>query len=164
MVSFRGLQGFPLEDPRSHGQGILKMLALLAVSLSNHLRGFLCDKDREGIIPLCLLFLRNDPLFQITIPSKTQAYMAIGRPILMGVRGNAADLITKAKCGLVCEPENPQSIAAAVHKFYAMPKAELDAMGESGKRFYENELSIDIGTRKYEKIFESVVKQSRKPN
>jgi glycosyltransferase involved in cell wall biosynthesis len=109
-----------------------------------------------------LVHLRNDPLFQITIPSKTQAYMAIGRPILMGVKGDAADLVTKAKCGLVCEPGNPQSITRAVCKLYAMPKVELNTMGENGKNFYDRELSIDIGARKYEKVFESVAAQSRK--
>jgi colanic acid biosynthesis glycosyl transferase WcaI len=39
-----------------------------------------------------LVHLKDDPLFRITIPSKTQAYLAAGKPILMGVRGDAADL------------------------------------------------------------------------
>jgi glycosyltransferase involved in cell wall biosynthesis len=111
-----------------------------------------------------LVHLRDDPIFRIAIPSKTQAYMAIGRPILMGVRGDAADLVTKAKCGLVCEQENPQSIAEAVAKFLSMSKADLDQMGENGRKFYEQELSFEIAARKYEKIFESVARKSRKPN
>ena len=40
-----------------------------------------------------LVHLKDDPLFRITIPSKTQAYLAAGKPILMGVRGDAADLV-----------------------------------------------------------------------
>ena len=47
-----------------------------------------------------LVHLRDDPLFSITVPSKTQAYLAIGRPILMGVRGNAADLVKAAQAGI----------------------------------------------------------------
>ena len=42
---------------------------------------------------LLLVHLRDDPLFEITLPSKTQAYLAAGRPILMAVRGDAADLV-----------------------------------------------------------------------
>ncbi len=42
-----------------------------------------------------LVHLRDDPLFSITIPSKTQAYMAAGRPILMAVRGDAAAMVKR---------------------------------------------------------------------
>jgi glycosyltransferase involved in cell wall biosynthesis len=103
--------------------------------------------------------LKDDPLFQITIPSKTQAYMAIGRPILMGVKGDAADLVMKARCGLTCEPGNPPSIAEGVAKFHSMSKTDLAQMGENGKRFYERELSFEIAARKYEKVLESAAKQ-----
>jgi colanic acid biosynthesis glycosyl transferase WcaI len=114
-----------------------------------------------SLADVLLVHLKDDPLFHITIPSKTQAYMAIGRPILMGVRGDAADLITKAGCGLICEPENPQSIAEAVAKFHSMPKADLDEMGENGRRFYERKLSFEIAARKYEKVLESVAKRAK---
>lgn len=109
-----------------------------------------------------LVHLKDDPLFRITIPGKTQAYMASGRPILMGVRGDAADLVTKAQAGLVCEPENPNSLAEAVRKFQAMPQAELDTMGKNGREFYQRELSLDIGVRKYERIFQSVARKPRR--
>lgn len=39
-----------------------------------------------------LVHLKDDPLFAM-VPSKTQAYMAAGRPIIMGVRGDAAALV-----------------------------------------------------------------------
>jgi colanic acid biosynthesis glycosyl transferase WcaI len=102
--------------------------------------------------------LRDVPLFRITIPSKTQAYMAIGRPLLIGVKGDAAELVEKAKAGLVCEPENPQDIAKRILEFVTMRKNELDAIGANGKRFYEQELSFNIGVSKYEKIFADVAR------
>ncbi len=114
-----------------------------------------------GILSLAdvlLVHLKDNPLFRITIPSKTQAYLAVGKPVLMGVRGDAADLVMKAGAGLLCEPENSQSIAEAVIKFQAMSKSQLDAMGDNGRKFYEQELSLTIVTRRFEKIFESVVK------
>ena len=104
-----------------------------------------------------LVHLKDDPLFRITIPSKTQAYMAAGRPILMGVKGDAAALVEKAGAGLTCTPEDPQDIAAAVERFYNMSLEELDLMGHNGKMFYEQELSLRIGARRFEEIFQSVV-------
>jgi colanic acid biosynthesis glycosyl transferase WcaI len=52
-------------------------------------------------VEVLLVHLRRDPLFAITIPSKTQAYMAMGRPILMAVESDAADLVNRAHAGLL---------------------------------------------------------------
>ena len=106
--------------------------------------------------------LKDEPIYKITIPSKVQAYMSAGRPILVAVGGDTNDLVTKAKAGLACEPENAESIANAVKKFHEMPQSTLDAMGANGKEFYNQELSFAIAVEKYEKIFESVVRRSKK--
>ena len=104
-----------------------------------------------------LVHLRDDPLFEITLPSKTQAYMAAGRPILMAVRGDAARLVENAKAGLTCIPEDSQSIAAAVEQFCRMSRQELDDMGERGRTFYKLELSLTVGVNKFESVFNSLV-------
>lgn len=116
-----------------------------------------------GIMSLAdvlLVHLKDDPLFAMTIPSKTQTYMSVGKPILMGVRGDAADLVERSGAGLKCEPQNPQSIATMVEKFLSMPKSELTAMGEKGKRFYRQELSLAVGAKHFEKLFLEVAKKS----
>jgi len=69
-----------------------------------------------NLADLLLVHLKDDPLFEITLPSKTQAYLAAGRPILIAVRGDAADLVEKAGAGISCIPEDAVSIAAAVEK------------------------------------------------
>jgi colanic acid biosynthesis glycosyl transferase WcaI len=103
-----------------------------------------------------LVHLRDDPLFKITLPSKTQAYMAAGRPILMAVRGDAANLVEEAKAGLVCIPEDPQSLVEAVEQFCCMSQQELDDMGERGRKYYETELSLPVGVNKFESVFKSI--------
>ena len=133
------------------------------MGLSNVL--FLARRPISEIGPILrladILFvhLKDDPLFRITIPSKTQAYMAMGRPVLMGVKGDAANLVKKANAGLSCEPENPESIAETVRKFNQMSQAERDAMGANAIEFYEKELSFQIAVQKYETIFSSVAKK-----
>ena len=115
-----------------------------------------------SLADVVLVHLKDDPLFRITIPSKVQAYMSAGRPILIGVRGDAADLVLSAQAGLQCEPENPESIAEAAEKLCAMSRAELFTMGENGRRFYERELALSIGARRFERIFRSVVEESKR--
>ncbi|MFA5864698.1 MAG: glycosyltransferase family 4 protein [Phycisphaerae bacterium] len=112
-----------------------------------------------SLADVLFVHLKNDPLFAITIPSKTQAYMAAGRPVLIGVQGDAADLITKANAGLPCEPEDPQSIAQAVLKLQSLPRAQLDAMGRNGKAFYDEQLSFSLAVDKFEKIFKTIAQK-----
>jgi glycosyltransferase involved in cell wall biosynthesis len=108
-----------------------------------------------------LVHLKRHPLFHITIPSKTQAYMVAGRPILMGVLGDAADLIRESGAGLVCEPGKPEDIARAVKQFAEMPVAQRAALGEAGTRFYRDHLSMAVGIEKFDRVFEEAVALSR---
>ncbi|MCL1595637.1 MAG: glycosyltransferase family 4 protein [Actinomycetia bacterium] len=110
-----------------------------------------------------LVHLRNDPLFQITIPGKTQAYFATGRPILMAVAGDAARLVERAEAGISCTPGDPVSIADAVDMLYEMTPAQREEMGRSGRRFYNEELSFDIGVGQFERCLLSVTSRNRRP-
>jgi glycosyltransferase involved in cell wall biosynthesis len=103
-----------------------------------------------------MVHLRKDPLFEITIPSKTQAYMAVGKPLLMAVNGDAADLVRQAKCGLTAESENPQALADAVDALAAMPADELKTMGKNASSFYREALGFQVGAAKFAAVFESL--------
>lgn len=98
-----------------------------------------------------LVHLRDDPLFAITIPSKTQAYMAVGKPILMGVRGDAAAMLTEAAAGLAFQPERPDALADAVRAMMHLSPAERSRLGEAGRRFYRKRLAFDIGVAAIER-------------
>ena len=106
-----------------------------------------------GLADVLLVHLKDHPLFDLTIPSKAQAYMASGKPVLMAVRGDAAQLVTQSGGGLVCEPEDPRSIAAAVAQFASMSPEERHSIGEAGKRFYDEQLSLRVGVSKFEALF-----------
>jgi glycosyltransferase involved in cell wall biosynthesis len=106
-----------------------------------------------GLADVLLVHLKSHPLFSITIPGKTQAYMASGKPVLMAVRGDAAQLVTQSGGGLVCEPEDPRSIAETVARFAVMSPEERHRMGEAGKRYYDEQLSLKAGVTKFEALF-----------
>jgi glycosyltransferase involved in cell wall biosynthesis len=112
--------------------------------------GFLINAD------VLLVHLKDDPLFKITIPSKIQAYLMIGKPILVAVKGDAADLVKKAKAGLICQPENSDDIVDKVLEFYKMSPQDRRVFGLNGKNFYSKYLSLDRGADKFIDIFKSV--------
>ncbi|GAA3984017.1 glycosyltransferase family 4 protein [Comamonas faecalis] len=101
-----------------------------------------------------LVHLRKDPLFEITIPSKTQAYMAVGKPLLMAVDGDAADLVRQSGGGVVAESENAQALAAAAETLSKAPADVLAKMGGNAKQFYAEHLAIEVGVQKFGKIFQ----------
>lgn len=103
-----------------------------------------------------LVHLRKDPLFEITIPSKTQAYMAVGKPLLMAVNGDAADLVRQAACGFTAESENAQALAEAVDALAALPDDETRTMGQNASRFYRETLCLKVGVGKFAGVFECV--------
>jgi colanic acid biosynthesis glycosyl transferase WcaI len=96
--------------------------------------------------------LRNDALHRGIISQKTQAYLAAGRLIIMGVKGYAADLIEGTGAGVLCDLENPASIATAVKKLYDMSAEEREALGRNGLAFYEQYLSFTVGVEKMASI------------
>lgn len=104
-----------------------------------------------------LVHLKHDPLFHIAIPSKTQAYMAMGRPLLMAVEGDGAELVSKADAGITCVPENPESISQAAVELYQTDPMRLKEMGRNAENYYRENLSLKSGTQKFIQIFEEVV-------
>jgi putative colanic acid biosynthesis glycosyltransferase WcaI len=102
-----------------------------------------------------LVHLKDEPLFEITVPSKTQAYMAVGKPILMAVKGDAAHLIEDSGAGICALPENEASLANAVFELARLPSAALAEMGRRGSEYYMHNLSMAAGTGKFLKLFEA---------
>jgi glycosyltransferase involved in cell wall biosynthesis len=105
-----------------------------------------------AIADALIVHLRDEPLFRITVPSKTQAYLYIGKPIIMAVRGDAEELVKQAGAGIICNSENPREIANAVETLFFMSDEERKVMGESGSHYYTNFLSFTSAVDKYEKL------------
>ena len=62
----------------------------------------------------CLIHLKGCDLFETVIPSKIFETMAMQRPIIMGVKGEAARIVEEANAGLTMEPDCPESLVQAV--------------------------------------------------
>jgi colanic acid biosynthesis glycosyl transferase WcaI len=102
----------------------------------------------------CLLVhLKSDPLFEITIPSKTQAYLVAGKPIIMAVAGDAADMLKAAGAGVTAKSGDASDIAVAIGKMALESKVILAEMGKAGREYYQRELCIATGVKKFEDVF-----------
>ncbi|MGM9516494.1 glycosyltransferase family 4 protein [Roseateles sp. DB2] len=78
---------------------------------------------------------RGEALAQ-TVPSKIQAYLAAGRPILASLDGEGARVLAEAGAGLSAPAEDAQGLADAVRALLQRSPAERAEMGEAGRRYY----------------------------
>ena len=107
----------------------------------------------------CLLVnLRPDPLFEVTIPSKTQAYMSAGRPIIIAVAGDAATLVEEAKAGIAVPPGDAQALAAAVLKMASLDKDTRAAMANAARDYYNTHLSLRCGADAFDALFRTIMR------
>lgn len=116
----------------------------------------------QDIADVAVVSLEDRPFFTSTIPSKLQAAMCGGCPVLIAGRGDAVDLIELADAGTVASPGDPGSIADAIERLYKTPKVERDQMGRRGRDFYLRELSLDAGGAQMERLFERVYEARRR--
>lgn len=108
-----------------------------------------------------LVHLKDDPLFAITIPSKTQAYLAAGRPILCGVAGDAAEVVASAGAGLVFPPQDAVALADSIRRLVAMPAGAREAMGAAGAEAAAEHFGQEPLAERYEALFEAILVQKR---
>lgn len=100
-----------------------------------------------------LVHLKKDPLFSITIPSKTQAYMCVGKPTIMAVDGDASELIRLSNGGVISEPANPEKLTQAVINLANLDRLRLAKMGENAQQYYRKHLSLEVGVSRFSEIF-----------
>lgn len=107
-----------------------------------------------------LVHLRKDPLFEITIPSKTQAYMAVGKPLLMAVDGDAADLVRQSGGGVLAESEDAESLAEAAEALACSSADALATMGQQAQRFYREHLALAVGVGRFGRAFRRLARRN----
>lgn len=107
--------------------GNVRMLGALA---ADAIPGLYSECDASAVL------LRDLPIFAGALPTKLLEAMAAGRPLLLAARGEAADLVSTARAGIVIEPGDPSALADACSRLRADP-ARRRALGQAGRRFAE---------------------------
>lgn len=84
-----------------------------------------------------LIHLKDNPVFRTVLPSKMFEAMAFGKPIILGVCGEAKRLLELAEAGVAVEPENPEAINEVVQRLRAQPQ-KASQMGATGLAFLKD--------------------------
>lgn len=84
-----------------------------------------------------LVSLTDEKVFSQTIPSKIQAYLAAGRPIIASMNGEGARVVREARAGFASPAEQVLPLVANIRAMRALGCAERIAMGSSGKAYFD---------------------------
>ena len=107
-----------------------------------------------------LVSLADQPFFAATIPGKTQVALASGKPLIIGVRGDAAKLTADADAGFACSP-TAEGFSEAFEAMLGLSSGDLRDRGLSGRTYYEDHLAMRHGGDAFERILHNVAARIR---
>lgn len=109
---------------------------------------------------LCLVPLRRTELFQSVLPSKIFEILAMARPLLLSVDGEARALVEASGGGVYVPPEDAPAMAEAILRL-AQDPAACRAMGESGRAYVTEHFDRKRLAARYLGILEGVARRGR---
>ena len=92
-----------------------------------------------SLLDASIVHLKDTPLFRTVIPSKLFECMAMGLPILLGVRGESAEMVEREGVGLTFAPESAEALVEAVVGLAddAERRAGMQRRGPAAARKYD---------------------------
>ena len=110
---------------------------------------FLPVQKKEELIKLikkasvCLVPLKNDPLFRNAIPSKMFEYMACGRPVIASISGEVEKILNSAKSGAIAMAEDANSIAESI-LYYYNNRGKIIEQGQNGVTYVKQNFRKEV--------------------
>jgi glycosyltransferase involved in cell wall biosynthesis len=129
---------------------------ILELAESKNLRNvrFVPQQPREKIpayiaaSDACLVLLKKSDVFKTVIPTKMLEFMSCGRPVILGVNGQAREILEQCGGGIYVEPENPVALCEAIQKLQQQDFLR-NSMGRNGREYIVQNLSRESTAASY---------------
>ena len=122
---------------------------------------FLDQQPREKIPAFisasdaCLVLLKKTDIFKTVIPTKMLEFMSCERPLILGVDGQARQIVEQAGAGLVIEPENPDALVRAIQQL-AADRQLGTTLGKNGREYILKSFSRRGTAEKYIDVLQAI--------
>jgi glycosyltransferase involved in cell wall biosynthesis len=135
------------------GRRGLQNLSLLPAQSRDTVPAFIRASD------VCLTPLKKADAFRTVIPTKMLEFMSCGRAVILGVEGQAAEILRQANGGICVAPENAEELANAITTLYR-DGALRGRFGANGRAYILQHLTRAQTASKYVVVLESVLKDA----
>lgn len=107
-----------------------------------------------------LVSLVDEEVFSYTIPSKLQASLAAGKPIVASINGEAVSVIKESGAGLATPAEDADSLAESILKLRNMSEQERTALGVCGQKYFRDHFDMTKQAQKLIEMLQQRIKVS----
>lgn len=99
-----------------------------------------------------LVVLKDLEIFRTNVPSKLQAALAAGKPVVTNVEGAVSNIVKTAGAGFVARAGDAKALACTIEEACALSDHGRDSMGKSAREYYEQHMAETSGLRQIEEI------------
>ena len=111
---------------------------------------------------VCLVLLKKTELFKTVIPTKMLEFMSCARPVILGVDGQAREILEAAQAGLVIEPENADELAIGILQL-ADDAGARSNFGENARKYILQKYSRERTAASYIAELETLLRTTSGP-
>ncbi len=101
-----------------------------------------------GASDACLVLLKKTELFKTVIPTKMLEFMSCARPVILGVQGQAQQILDEARAGIAIEPENSEALIEAIVRL-AADASLRKTLGGNARQYIVERCSRERTAREY---------------
>ena len=126
---------------------------------------FFDQQPREKIPALisasdaCLVLLKKTDVFKTVIPTKMLEFMSCARPVILGVDGQARQILEDAGAGIAIEPENSEALVNAISRLSADRELGTE-LGQRGREHIVRYFSRGRTAGKYIDVLQGLMHHS----
>lgn len=81
---------------------------------------------------------------EMVVPARLQSYMSAGRPVLAMLGEGGAEIIEESGCGYVVPAGDSKALAQVIREKVLTDKEGFEAMGAKGRKYYEENYTLDM--------------------
>ena len=105
---------------------------------------------------VCLVLLKKSEVFETVIPTKMLEFMSCGKPVILGVGGQAREMIEGSRAGLCIEPENVDQLCSAILRLREEQWLR-ESLGRNGREFIIRNLSRERTADEYLEVLNQLI-------
>jgi len=108
---------------------------------------------------VCLVLLKKSEVFKTVIPTKMLEFMACGRPVVLGVEGQALEIVNEAGAGIGIPPDDAEALSSAVLQL-KNDVSLCETYGKNGATYIRERMSLKSTALDYEHVMFVVLGRS----
>jgi glycosyltransferase involved in cell wall biosynthesis len=108
----------------------------------------------------CLVLLKKTDVFKTVIPTKMLEFMSCASPVILGVEGQARQILEEAGGGIAIEPESSRALISSIRQLHNNPEVG-HSMGQKGREYIVRNFSRAQTAENYISVLEDLKRKTR---